>query len=250
MLILLTFGGGFLLYLYYLFDQHGFNSNMYNIYFATVNTYHYYAIRAEEVLEYYNNLVIQDQSEGDSYIDRNSNDNSVNVSTRQNIHENEVIYSYYPYKTQHTLSYHNYIPNISMIETSKNPILFLKSYVNDEYKYLQFNDISLNLNKLLPIKPIDNGLFIQIELIYDGITYDLSLNLISSFLVNNNYIFNKKFTKWFMKQQFNISIESNYIVKIIDASINMFEINETEYIYLEKDTYAIKRSQELYTEPI
>ena len=61
MLILLTFGGGFLLYLYYLFDQHGFNSNMYNIYFATVNTYHYYAIRAEEVLEYYNNLVIQDQ---------------------------------------------------------------------------------------------------------------------------------------------------------------------------------------------
>ena len=53
-----------------------------------------------------------------------------------------------------------------------------------------------------------------------------------------------------MKQQFNISIESNYIVKIIDASINMFEINETEYIYLEKDTYTIKRSQELYTEPI
>lgn len=245
MLLLLTFGGGFMLYLYYLYDQHGFNSNMYNIYFATVNTYHYYAIQVEEVFEYYNNLVIQDQQRNNQHTNSNISNTNVIISSQDSIHEDQVMYSYRPYKTQHVLSYYNYIPNIEMIDTTKNPILFLKSYINDDYKYLQFNDISLNLNKLLPIKPITNGLFIQFELIYDGKTYDISLNLIVPFLVNHNYIFNKKFTKWFMKQQFNLSIEDNYTIKIIDTSINMFEINESEYIYLENDSYVIKSVKDL-----
>ena len=129
-----------------------------------------------------------------------------------------------------------------MIETSKNPILFLKSYIDDDYKYLQFNDISLNLNKFLPIKPIDKGLFIQVEFIYKGKTYDISLNSIKPFLVNNNYIFNKKFVKWFIQQEFDVLVEDKYTIKIIDETINMFELDDTEYIYLENDTYVVDKS--------
>tara|TARA_B110000003_G_scaffold191447_1_gene190256 strand:- start:1077 stop:1805 length:729 start_codon:yes stop_codon:yes gene_type:complete len=241
MLMLLTFGGGFIIFLYYLFDNEGFNTNMYNAYFTGLNTYHYYAIQAEGIFEYYNNLVIQDAQSDPSQQQSNTN---IIVSTDDNIHENEIIYSYYPYVTQHTLSYYNYIPNINMIDTSKNPILFLRSYVNDDYKYLQFNDISLNLNKFLPIKTINNGLFLQIEFIYDGITYDISLNSIAPFLVNNNYIFNKKFTKWFAQEQFHINVEESYTIKIIDESINMFEFNENQYICLENDSYSIKEVTE------
>lgn len=237
MLLLLTFGGGFILYLYYLMDQQGFNRNMYNVYFTSLNTYHRFAIKLEEVFEYYNNLAIEDQ--------RNSNvETNIVVTAEDNteVNENEITYSYEPYKTQQSLSYYNYIPNINMIETSKNPILFLKSYVDDDYKYLQFNDISLNLNKFLPIKPIDKGLFIQVEFIYKGKTYDISLNSIKPFLVNNNYIFNKKFVKWFIQQEFNVLVEDNYTIKIIDETINMFELDDTEYIYLENDTYVVDKS--------
>jgi hypothetical protein len=237
MLLLVTFGGGFLLYLYYLLDQAGFNSNMYNIYFASVNTYHYYAIRFEELFEYYNNLSIQDQRR------ETSQESNMIGSTQSPINENQVVYSYIPYNTDNTLSYYNFIPNINMIDISKNPILFLKSYVDDSYKYLQFNDISLNLNKFLPIKPIKNGLFIQIELFHNGKTYDISLNSIAPFLVNNNYLFNKKFTQWFAQKHFNIKVEDKYIFKIIDESINMFEINENEYLYLENDTYSINKKK-------
>lgn len=241
MLLLFTFGGGFILYLYYLFDREGFDANMYNLYFATLNTYHYYSIRVEEVFEYYNNLVIQDQQQNNGTHSQSSNTGtSVAISTQHSTHENEIMYSYEPYKTQQTLSYYNYIPNINMIETSKNPILFLKSYVNDDYKYLQFNDISLNLNKFLPIKPLNSGMFIQIEFIYGEKTYDVSLNTILPFLVNHNYIFNKKFSKWFMQQYFNVYIENNYTIKIIDESINMFEIDESKYIYFENDGYVVK----------
>ena len=231
MLLLFTFGGGFILYLYYLMDREGFNTSMYNVYFTSVNTYHYCAIKFEEVFEYYNNLVIQDQ--------QRSNSSRSNISSEP-VNENQVVYSYDPYKTIHTLSYYNYIPNISMIETSKNPILFLKSFANDEYKFLQFNDISLNLNKFLPLKPINSGIFIQIELNYNGKVYDISLNTITPYLVKHNYLFNKKFTKWFSQQHFDINIEDKYTIKIIDQSINMFEINETEYLYLEDDSYSVK----------
>lgn len=218
-------------------DQQGFNRNMYNVYFTSLNTYHRFAIKLEEVFEYYNNLSIQDQ--------RNSNvETNIVVTAEENtqINENEITYSYEPYKTQQTLSYYNYVPNINMIETSKNPILFLKSYIDDDYKYLQFNDISLNLNKFLPIKPIDKGLFIQVEFIYKGKTYDISLNSIKPFLVNNNYIFNKKFVKWFIQQEFDVLVEDKYTIKIIDETINMFELDDTEYIYLENDTYVVDKS--------
>lgn len=245
MLLLITFGGGFILYLYYLLDRQGFNNNMYNLYFTGLNTYHYYAIRVEEIFEYYNNLVIQDQRQQQSTSSNvSSTDINIHLNTEttneEQSNENEIVYSYQPYKTEHTLSYYNYIPNVNMIDTSKNPILFLKSYVNNEYKYLQFNDISLNLNKYLPINPCKKTLFIQIELIYNGETYDISLNSIAPHLVNKNYIFNKKFTKWFMRQQFDVEIENNYTIKIIDDSINMVEIDDSQYIYVEDDTYHIQ----------
>ena len=228
MLLLFTFGGGFILFLYYLMDQENFVRNMSNVYFITVNNYHYCCIKFEEIVDYYNNLTIENQP------------NNVIVTPAEPIHENQVMYSYEPYKTENTLSYYNYAPNANIIDKSKNPILFLKSYVEDDYKYLQFNDISLNLNFLLPLKPVSTDLFIQFELIYNGTTYDISLNTIKPFLINKNMIFNKKFVKWFMKSNFNIDIDSTYTIKIIDSSINMLELNDSQYISIEDNTYSIK----------
>jgi len=228
MLLFITFGGGFILFLYYLMDQQGFIRNMSTAYFTTLNNYHYCCIKFEEVVDYYNHLTIENQP------------NNVIVTPLEPIHENKVMYSYEPYKTEHQLSYYNYAANANVIDGEKKPILFLKSYVEDDYKYLQFNDISLNLNCLLPIIPISKDLFIQIEMIYNGVTYDISLGSIKPFLVNKNVIFNGKFVKWFMKSQFNIDIEDSYKIKIIDDTINMLEISDSQYIYLENNGYTVK----------
>lgn len=231
MLLLLAFGGGFLLFLYYLNDTAGFNRNMYNIYFEGLNKYHSCCIRVEEVVDYYNNLPIDNQP------------HNVISTPMEPIHENKVIYSYEPYKVEHSLSYYNYAGNANMISISKKPILFLKSYIDNEYKYFQFNDISLNLNSYLPFSTISDDLFMQIEFIFNGKTYDISLNSIKPFLINKNIIFNKRFVKWFMKTQFNIDVkdEDSYSIKIIDASINMLEVKDDEYILFENDSYTVKQ---------
>jgi len=106
--------------------------------------------------------------------------------------------------------------------------------------FLQFEDISLNINTLLPLKPLEDNLFIQIEFVYKGTTYDISLNNLTPFIVNNSYIFNNKFTKWFMKSKFDIDVEGEYTIKIIDEAINMLELNEKQYIVFENDSYTIK----------
>jgi len=229
MLMFLTFGGGFLLFLYYLYDNQSFNANMYNLYFKSVNTYHSCMIQFEDLQSYYNKLTLTDVD----------NTNKI-IPVDDDVNENQVVYSYEPYTLDNTLSYYSYIPNVNMIERSRNPILFLKSYVNDCYVFLQFEDISLNINTLLPLKPLEDNLFIQIEFVYKGTTYDISLNHLTPFIVNNSYIFNNKFTKWFMKSKFDIDVEGEYTIKIIDEAINMLELNEKQYIVFENDSYTIK----------
>ena len=232
MLLLLTFGGGFLLFLYYLNDNEGFYRNMYHLYFSSLNNYHYCCIKFEDVVDYYNNLTIDNQP------------HNVISTPKDPLYENKIMFSYEPYKTEHQLSYYNYAANANMIEMSKNPILFLKSYVDGDYKYLQFNDISLNLNSFLPLSPISKELFIQVEFVYKGTTYDISLNSIKQFLLNNNIIFNKKFTKWFMRTQYNVDVNEGYLIKIIDDSINMLDITDKQYILFENNEYIVKTLEE------
>ena len=43
-----------------------------------------------------------------------------------------------------------------------------------------------------------------------------------------------------MKSQFNIDIEDSYKIKIIDDTINMLEISDSQYIYLENNGYTVK----------
>jgi|TARA_B000000475_G_C16001709_1_gene449189 hypothetical protein len=186
-------------------------------------------IQFEDLQSYYNKLTLTDVD----------NTNKI-IPVDDDVNENQVVYSYEPYTLDNTLSYYSYIPNVNMIERSRNPILFLKSYVNDCYVFLQFEDISLNINTLLPLKPLEDNLFIQIEFVYKGTTYDISLNNLTPFIVNNSYIFNNKFTKWFMKSKFDIDVEGEYTIKIIDEAINMLELNEKQYIVFENDSYTIK----------
>ena len=233
MFIYFTIGSSVLLFLHYCSDREAFNRNMFQAYFSGINNYHLCCIKMEEIIEQYNNLTIANQP------------HNVISTQPDEINENMIIYSYYPYKTQHTLSYFNYAPNANMIDETKTPILFLKSYVDNEYRCLQFNDISLNLNMYLPLRPISSDLFMQIELLYKDKMYDISLSLIKPFLVNNSYILNTKFVKWFMKTHLNVDIDDDeeYVVKIIDNSINMVEVKKEQYISLENDSYTIKDSE-------
>ena len=82
MLILLTFGGGFLLFLYYLTDNEGFYRNMYHLYFSSLNNYHFCCIKFEEVVDYYNNLTIDNQP------------HNVISTPKEPLHENKIMFSY------------------------------------------------------------------------------------------------------------------------------------------------------------
>ena len=76
--------------------------------------------------------------------------------------------------------------------------------------------------------------FLQIELIQkdiEGASICISIHkFLDKFYIKNNKLLDKIFLKWYINTYYNIELREKYELHIIDSDINMFTINNNDYI--------------------
>ena len=114
-----------------------------------------------------------------------------------------------------------------------------KSFNIDDNDYINNTDFDLMFIKdrnekiYKKIKKIDKP-FIQVELCQDNEDENVTIHKnLEPFYTDENEILDKKFLKWYAKTFYDISIEKNYKINIIDSNINMFHLKECDYLKLD-----------------
>lgn len=81
--------------------------------------------------------------------------------------------------------------------------------------------------------------FLQIELINGNEKVDIHEH-VSKYYVNNNVLFDEEFMNYFMKKWYNMDLESNYKINIIDKNIKLLSLESENSILLANDSYELK----------
>ena len=119
--------------------------------------------------------------------------------------------------------------------------LVVKQEDNDETNYKVIDDINQYNEDEESVK-LNYKPFLQVEIENSkGEKTEIQDNL-NFFFLENNKIFDRHFTVWYMKNFYNMDITENYKLHIIDSSINVFTLGSEGYIVLEKNNYIIKGS--------
>ena len=87
--------------------------------------------------------------------------------------------------------------------------------------------------------------FLSVELILDKEKIDITDNLSSFYLINNN-ILDKNFLKWFLWKYYKKDLTENYKIQILDNNVNMKIIDKNQYVtlmdlYDNEEKYIIKK---------
>lgn len=85
--------------------------------------------------------------------------------------------------------------------------------------------------------------FVQVELVQKDSTLDIHDKL-NDFYVSDNVILDKSFLKWYVGHFFDTKLEEDYILKIFDKDVNLFEMNSEQMVKLSKDGYKVMDFQE------
>lgn len=85
--------------------------------------------------------------------------------------------------------------------------------------------------------------FVQVELVQKESTLDIHDKL-NYFYVSDNVILDKSFLKWYVGHFFDTELEEDYILKIFDKDVNLFEMNSEQMVKLSKDGYKVMDFQE------
>lgn len=80
--------------------------------------------------------------------------------------------------------------------------------------------------------------FLSIQLNYNDIGYSFEINNHNLFF-ENNILFTVTQTKYLFKKYFNIHVDKNYTVDIVDSSFNLINLKSSQFIFLTKDKYEI-----------
>ena len=81
--------------------------------------------------------------------------------------------------------------------------------------------------------------FLQIELINGNEKVDIHEH-VSKYYVNNNVLFDEEFMNYFMKKWYNMELESDYKINIIDKNIKLLSLESENSILLANDSYELK----------
>ena len=133
------------------------------------------------------------------------------------------------------------IINNHYINDTEFDLMFLKKNDTKMYKRIKNKkDISGNIDICKVEKP-----FIQVELSIDNIDEKVTIHKnLECFYVNDNDILDKTFLTWYAKTFYDITVNDNYKLNIIDSDVNMFNINEEEYLQIkirDKSNYKIMK---------
>ena len=81
--------------------------------------------------------------------------------------------------------------------------------------------------------------FLQVEFISGEEKYDIHEH-ISKYYITNNVVMDEEFMKYFMKHWYDVEINSDYKLKIIDKNIKLVTLEKGSKVKLGKDDYEIK----------
>lgn len=121
------------------------------------------------------------------------------------------------------------------ISKLKESIIVLS--INDNMKLLKEEDYE-DINKLEKIDIIKDKIFLQIILSFNGKETEIQ-SKIKNYLVEKNILFEYDFLKWFMDYNYNIKIDENYEISIMDNNINLFTVKKGESIKIIEGFYEI-----------
>lgn len=127
------------------------------------------------------------------------------------------------------------IPKDKFISKLKESIIVLS--INDNMKLLKEEDYE-DINKLEKIDIIKDKIFLQIILSFNGKETEIQ-NKIKNYLVEKNILFEYDFLKWFMDYNYNIKIDKDYEISIMDNNINLFTIKKGQSIKIIDGFYEI-----------
>lgn len=126
--------------------------------------------------------------------------------------------------------------SVDLIKASKPLLLFLKTKYKDMEYYKRTKNPLATYTEYLTL---DERPFIQVEFIEkDKKPIDIHGHL-SGFYVEENVILDTAFLKWYLSYFYKIHSFGNYTLKIFDKDVNMFTLDETQYIRILKDTYHV-----------
>jgi hypothetical protein len=122
-----------------------------------------------------------------------------------------------------------YVPVLKDTEDTKNT-----EYTEEKYDYL----LNESDNDSFDYSDSESNIIDKND--YDSddeknIKYDIELN---DFCLENNKI-NKYLIYYLLKSKFDVSYEGNYLLKLIDSNINLFEVNQDKTISLTKDKLTV-----------
>lgn len=125
----------------------------------------------------------------------------------------------------------------------KSPsIIFIKSDSNGKLFYKRTTEP----NQDDIIEPFQENPFLQVEYIiksdnaFDGVDtiHDIHQYL-SGFYINGNTILDRTFLEWYLSYYYDISCAKEYILRIIDKDIKMFEMSSDKKVVLDDNTYVV-----------
>jgi len=193
----------------------------------TVRLYHKINLEYSKLKRLYCSNTVNKVSKSD---DENDDDDT-------NLDEEEDNYNLeflgYNIKNNHITTYSTFkIENNKYINDNEFDLMFLKQCENDEVLYKRIND-KTEINKNIEIHKI-NKPFIQVEL---NLNNEDSISIhrkLIPFYTNNNDILDKTFLYWYVKTFYDITIDDNYKLNIIDSDINMFNIEKHNFLRLKE----------------
>jgi len=113
-------------------------------------------------------------------------------------------------------------------------------YVNQN-NYVRYNNLEILL---------ENGLsynnkfinFINVNLFYDDITYELDLKT-DNYYIENNILFDKAFMQYYMLKYYNINYDDNvdYKISILDNNFESIELSKTQFLVIQETNRVEER---------
>ena len=132
--------------------------------------------------------------------------------------------------------------NLISSQKNKDILFYLKTIdLNNSLYYKKFNTIDelLKNDNIITTNDLFRP-FISMTINLDGTSIDIYDNA-SKFFIIDNMIFNKNFVTWFMKEYYNMNIHNKtYKILMVDYQIQEININETQELAVEKNSYTIK----------
>jgi len=117
----------------------------------------------------------------------------------------------------------NHITNLEMVSTKING--------NEYFKIIDTDTVLADIDYL----PVEKQ-FIQVELEQNNKKICIHENL-EKFYLADNKLFTKSWLQWYLTKYYGERLEEEYTLHIIDSSVNLFKINEKEFIFLTKQSY-------------